>query len=97
MGNPPTFNWYDIRKSCPNPPSCYDFSLAVDFLARDDVHSKLGVGDRKWDLCDGGAQSHMIGDWMSNLAPAVADVLNAKVEVLAYYGDKDFVCNWRGG
>ena len=32
-----------------------------------------------------------------DLAPKVAEILNSNVEVLIYNGDKDWICNWRGG
>lgn len=34
---------------------------------------------------------------MTNLAPKVTEILNAGLDVLVYSGDKDFICNWRGG
>jgi cathepsin A (carboxypeptidase C) len=34
---------------------------------------------------------------MLDLAREVTDLLNAKYDVLVYSGDKDFICNWRGG
>lgn len=40
----------------------------------------------------------LLGDWMVNLAPKVTDILNdGSLDVLVYSGDKDFICNWRGG
>jgi len=38
-----------------------------------------------------------MGDWIKNLAPKLTDILNEGTEVLVYSGDKDFICNWRGG
>jgi len=39
----------------------------------------------------------LLGDWMTNLAAKVADIANKGYSVLVYSGDKDFICNWRGG
>ena len=40
----------------------------------------------------------LLGDWMYNLMPQVAWMLdNTPLEVLVYSGDKDWICNWRGG
>ena len=39
----------------------------------------------------------MKGDMNTNLAPAVAEILNSGIAVLVYSGDKDFACNWIGG
>lgn len=39
----------------------------------------------------------LLGDWMLNLAPKVTDILNSGLDTLVYSGDKDFICNWRGG
>jgi len=34
---------------------------------------------------------------MTNLADKMSNILEHGVHVLVYSGDKDFVCNWRGG
>ena len=34
---------------------------------------------------------------MVDLSPKVTDILNAGIDTLVYSGDKDFICNWRGG
>ena len=39
----------------------------------------------------------MLGDWVVSLSEKVSVVLESGVKVLVYSGDKDFVCNWRGG
>lgn len=39
----------------------------------------------------------LLGDWMTDLAPKVVQVLEKGYDVLVYSGDKDFICNWRGG
>jgi cathepsin A (carboxypeptidase C) len=62
------------------------------------VQRILGVPGRKWEDCNNLVHTYLLGDWMLNLMPQVADMLdNSDLEVLVYSGDKDFVCNWRGG
>jgi cathepsin A (carboxypeptidase C) len=93
----PFFNPYDIRQPCSNPPLCYDFSLMNKFLGREDVRAHLGVEDRKWTECDFLVHLFLLGDWMNDFSGALAFLLENEVQVLVYSGDKDFICNWRGG
>lgn len=99
LGNPlnPAFNVYDIRKKCDNPPLCYDFSNMDKFIAREDVRQELGVKDRSWSSCNMVVHTFMLGDWVSNLQDKVTNLLSNGVKVLVYSGDKDFICNWKGG
>merc|ERR1711990_762859 len=100
IGNPvhPKVNVYDIRIPCDKPPLCYDFSASDTFLNRDDVQKALGVSGRKWVECDRLVHTALLGDWMTNLMPQVASILDDHdVQVLVYSGDKDWICNWRGG
>jgi cathepsin A (carboxypeptidase C) len=99
MGIPvfPVFNLYDIRIPCSSPPLCYDFCNLDKFLARADVMAELGIADRSWTSCNMIVHTFMLGDWTTNMAQEVTNVINAGVNVLVYSGDKDFVCNWRGG
>jgi len=101
IGNPlhPRFNVYDIREGCDSPPLCYDFSPADNLLNDATVQAVLGVEGRKWEECNQVVHTYLLGDWMTNLGPKVASILDDErdVEVLVYSGDKDFICNWRGG
>lgn len=100
LGNPinPRFNVYDIRQPCDKPPLCYDFSASDNFLNRADVQAVLGVSGRKWVECDQLVHTFLLGDWMNNLMPQVAWMLdNTDLQALVYSGDKDWICNWRGG
>jgi len=99
LGNPiaPRFNVYDIREKCDKPPLCYDMSPADNLLAKDEIKKVLGVEGRGWTECNMEVHTFLLGDWMTNLAPKVTDILNAGLDVLVYSGDKDFICNWRGG
>jgi cathepsin A (carboxypeptidase C) len=99
LGNPlnPAFNVYDIRKKCDNPPLCYDFSNMDKFIAREDVREELGVKNRSWSSCNMVVHTFMLGDWVTNLQDKVTNLLSKGVKVLVYSGDKDFICNWKGG
>jgi cathepsin A (carboxypeptidase C) len=99
LGNPvaPAFNVYDIREKCEKPPLCYDMSPADNLLGLESVKEILGVKGRSWSECNTAVHTAMLGDLLTNLSPKVADILNAGLDVLVYSGDKDFICNWRGG
>lgn len=93
----PRFNVYDIREKCTYPPLCYDFSNIDKFLERADVIQALGVQGRKWVECSKPVHLALTADWMLDLSPQVTYLLSKGVKVLVYSGDKDFICNWRGG
>jgi cathepsin A (carboxypeptidase C) len=99
LGNPikPRFNVYDIREGCDKPPLCYDFSPADNLLSDESVLEVLGIKGRKWTECNTEVHTALLGDWMTSLSPKVTDLLAADYDVLVYSGDKDFICNWRGG
>ena len=100
IGNPlhPKFNVYDIREPCATPPLCYDFSQADTLLNDADTMTTLGTTGRKWVECDQLVHTALLGDWMTNLMPQVGSILDDHdVQVLVYSGDKDWICNWRGG
>jgi len=95
----PFFNPYDVRLKCDKPPLCYDFSRVGTFLAKPEVRKAIGVRENmRYTDCSMIVHYFLIADWWFDFAPDVAyslDKHNAKVMV--YSGDKDFVCNWRGG
>jgi len=92
------FNVYDIRIPCKIPGLCYNFTLITDFLKRPDVEKALNVVGRNWTSCSNVVYSDMMGDILNNLRDKVAALVNTyKVKVLVYSGNKDFICNWRGG
>lgn len=99
LGGPinPKFNVYDIREKCDVPPLCYDFSPADTMLADASIQKVLGVEGRKWTECNTPVHIFLLGDYMTNLNPKVTDILGSGTDVLVYSGDKDFICNWRGG
>jgi len=99
LGNPlkPRFNVYDIREACDTPPLCYDMAYIGEFLNQPDIQADLGVSGRKWKDCVKNVHMSLLGDWVVSMSEKVTAVLAAGVDILVYSGDKDFICNWRGG
>jgi len=91
-------NVYDIRQPCLNPPLCYDFSNIEHFLHAPSTLDSLNVISRSndWVACSSSVQMNMLGDYMNNLSPNVAELLDAGVRVLIYAGDCDYICNYMG-
>ena len=93
----PRFNVYDIRIPCEHGHLCYDFTPLETMIKKPEVRELLNVGDNKWSDCSMLVHTAMLGDWMVDLSPKVTYILEHGVNVLVYSGDKDWVCNWRGG
>lgn len=99
LGDPvdPRFNPYDIREKCQVPPLCYNFSLINDWLALETVQAALGTKGKKWEQCSRDVHLALLNDWELDLSQNVSYLIDNNYEVLVYSGDKDFICNWRGG
>lgn len=67
------------------------------YLNQPDIEEALGVSGRKWKECKQDVHMFLLGDWLTNLAEKITNILESGLEVLVYSGDKDFICNWRGG
>ena len=97
IGKPPKFNVYDIREPCSYPPLCYDFGFADDFLLQDAVEQAIGVTGRPWAECNQTVHIYLSLDFMDDLTQNLTYLIDKGLNVLLYHGDKDFICNWRGG
>jgi cathepsin A (carboxypeptidase C) len=93
----PRFNVYDIRKKCDYPPLCYNFDNLSKFLQKPEVIDQLGVKGRYWQSCNMVVHTFLLGDWITDESYQVKYLLENGVKGLVYSGDKDFICNWRGG
>jgi len=93
-------NPYDITKKCEVPPQCYDWSLIKKWLNREETMKALGVDEKqshRWEPCNFDILKHLDKDWMKDFSPFVLDLLDkAKISVLIYAGDLDYVCNYLG-
>ncbi|XP_026434320.1 serine carboxypeptidase 3-like [Papaver somniferum] len=88
-------NYYDIRKQCEGS-LCYDFSNLEKFLNLKSVRQALGVGNIEFISCSPTVYSEMQADWMKNLEVGIPSLLNDGIQLLAYAGEYDLICNWLG-
>ncbi|XP_026440123.1 serine carboxypeptidase-like isoform X2 [Papaver somniferum] len=88
-------NYYDIRKQCEGS-LCYDFSNLEKFLNLKSVRQALGVGNIEFISCSPTVYSKMQADWMKNLQVGIPALLNDGIQLLAYAGEYDLICNWLG-
>lgn len=92
-------NVYDIREMCEGGSLCYTGLEYIDkYLNRDDVKEALGAEVDNYESCNFDVNRNFLfaGDWMKPYHKAVTDLLESKLPVLIYAGDKDFICNWLG-
>jgi carboxypeptidase C (cathepsin A) len=90
-------NLYDLRIKCAKPPLCYDFSNVAKYMALDSVKQAIGADMKTtWSDCDKLVTIGFMGDWMHNFQLKIPVMLEAKIPVLIYAGDQDFICNWLG-
>ncbi|CAI2370805.1 unnamed protein product [Moneuplotes crassus] len=95
VGNPPSFNTYDIRDKCEN--GCYDFSNIGRLLDLEEVREAINMDDRQYQRSSSRVFTKMREDQIDNLSPSVRYSLDNGVGMFIYSGDKDYICNWRGG
>jgi len=72
-------------------------SPITTFCQDEDNKKQLGVSGRDWTSCNADVHAALAADWVVNLDVKLPTVLDHGIKVLVYSGDKDFVCNWRGG
>jgi len=94
----PNFNLYDFRKPCENWITCYPDNGLTALLNNDAIRDKIGVSrDTEWQECNFWVHLALMLDYQVNYGHYLKDLLNDGLPVLVYSGDKDFICNWRGG
>lgn len=72
-------------------------SNADRYLNLPKIQTALGVSGRTWVECSTAVHTNLLGDWITDLSNKISNVLESGLQVFVYSGDKDFVCNWRGG
>ncbi|CAI6089311.1 hypothetical protein V2G26_005892 [Clonostachys chloroleuca] len=85
-------NVYDIRKGSSDVPTGAD-----KWLNSQEVMEALGVEVEGYTQCSNEVYSlfEQSGDWMMPIYLRIPDIV-AKIPVLIYAGDADFICNWLG-
>ncbi|CEJ92551.1 hypothetical protein VHEMI08197 [[Torrubiella] hemipterigena] len=86
-------NVYDVRANAPS-----HTAYTEQFLNQDSVRQAIGA-ETKFSECgaDSGLYGRFVrgGDWMQPFHRKVPGIL-AKIPVLIYAGDADYICNWLG-
>jgi carboxypeptidase C (cathepsin A) len=90
------FNYYNITLPCITD-SCYDDSKLVKFMRSEEVKQNLEQRGENWKMCKDNIYLKLMADQPINAAQKLVDVLEAGVQVMGYYGELDFICNWEGG
>lgn len=89
-------NPYDIRKPCVGR-LCYPMDYTLSFFDSPEVKAALGVHPGvHWEPCSSAVHELFTTDWQSNYDYLIPVLLDAKVRVLVYAGDMDFICNYVG-
>jgi cathepsin A (carboxypeptidase C) len=92
-------NVYDIRGKCEDSSNlCYSaLGWISDYLNQKSVMDALGAEVSSYDSCNFDINRNFLfqGDWMQPFHRLVPSIL-AKIPVLIYAGDADFICNWLG-
>ncbi|EEH16762.1 hypothetical protein PABG_06849 [Paracoccidioides brasiliensis Pb03] len=91
-------NPYDVRTNCTGNDLCYpQLNYITEYLNKPHVMRSLGVEVDSYESCNMDINRNFLfhGDWMKPYHRLVPSLL-ARIPVLIYAGDADFICNWLG-
>lgn len=92
-------NVYDIRGPCEDSNNlCYsELGYIQKYLNKPEVIEALGAEVSSYESCNFDINRNFLlhGDWMLPFHKFVVELL-AKIPVLIYAGDADYICNWLG-
>lgn len=92
-------NVYDVREKCEDEENlCYPIQGWIEkYLNKKDVMDAIGAEVLNFQGCSDQVNSDFTnaGDWSLPIMRKVPEIL-AKIPVLIYAGDADYICNWLG-
>ncbi|XP_038688887.1 serine carboxypeptidase-like [Tripterygium wilfordii] len=88
-------NFYDIRTQSAGSLD-YDFSNLESFLNKRSTKKSLNVGDRTYMNWNTLVFRALKREHMKNFDVGIPALLEAKIKVLIYAGNKELMCNWIG-
>eukprot|EP00831_Metopus_contortus_P077848 TRINITY_DN7406_c0_g1_i3.p1 TRINITY_DN7406_c0_g1~~TRINITY_DN7406_c0_g1_i3.p1 ORF type:complete len:129 (-),score=43.14 TRINITY_DN7406_c0_g1_i3:255-641(-) len=62
-----------------------------------DIQKFLKVKRNKYSICNDSIYELFLADLALSTAPQIEYLISNDVDVMLYFGDKDYICNWRGG
>ncbi len=87
-------NMYDIRMN----KSYEKMETVVENRLREpEIRKLIGARKSSLNICNDTIYDLFSVDFARSMAPHVEYLIDHNVDVMLYFGDKDFICNWRGG
>jgi len=84
-----------------NSTDTYEEIVAYQSKFMNDTYVQKAFGIENWrpirGLCDPIVNNRMNNDICTPITDSIAYTLDKGIHVLLYYGDLDYICNWRGG
>lgn len=73
---------------------CYDFSELDELMSEEEVRKDLEVSPKaNWQECSSEVYSNLAQDWLLECDSFIVPLLENRIPVLIYSGNKDFICN----
>ena len=89
---------YDIREPCVSVGLCYPDDHLWEVLISEQYRKQFPViKPNLWEMCADLPHTFLLLDFDVMYGYKLAPLLDAGIPILIYSGDKDYICNWKGG
>lgn len=89
-------NVYDIRRNDTDDDLDNDI---IALLEQPSVQELFGLKEYREfkSVCNITVHDYMLADVAASISSDLVELMESKIKVLIYYGDMDYICNWRSG